>query len=384
MFRMPQLAVAATAALLCVASYAQASREREQVLQTAAALLQDRQLTAAEEKLRALIAENPADALALNLLGLVRLQQQKPAEAVDFFQRAIATGRNIAGPHINLALVYGPEQPRKAISELKLALKISPDNKQALTLLRDIAKKAALVDMQRGDKQAAAEVLSSARSVSPHDSELLYDSGFVAYESGFYEDADRWLTGALKLRPNYPDASYALARTYLAESLARPAEDQMRRYLADKPDDASAQYGLGYILMAEQKVTEAKAAFQRSLALQPNQTESVYQLGEIALQENQVDQARNRYKEVLARDPHHGGALTGLGVLAYREAKYDDAKADLERAIGAAPTYQKAHYYYALTLAHLGQKAEAQHEFEVAKSLQKEHGGEHHLLADQP
>ena len=110
----------------------------------------------------------------------------------------------------------------------------------------------------------------------------------------------------------------------------------------------------------------------------------VFQLGEIALEQGEAEKAQGDFNSVLARDPHHGGALTEVGVLAYRAAKYDEAKADLERAIESAPGYQKAHYYYALTLSRLGQKEQAEREFAVAKSLQKEHGGEHHLMAAQP
>ena len=88
--------------------------------------------------------------------------------------------------------------------------------------------------------------------------------------------------------------------------------------------------------------------------------------------------------KVLARDPHHGGALTDMGILAYRAARYDEAKVDLATAIESAPEYQKAHYYYALTLSRLGRKPEAEREFALAKTLQKEHGGEHPLRAAQP
>jgi tetratricopeptide (TPR) repeat protein len=372
------------AAVTMVALPAFAQTQRLQTLQNAAALIQAGQLSSAEDQLQPVLRRNPDDAVALNLLGLIRLRQEKTDEAADLFRRAIAAGHNIPGPHVNLAMIYGTDQPGKAISELQQALAIAPDDKQAISLLRSVAKQASQAAMQRGDQKGANDVLASARSVLPQDPELLYDSGFVAYACGSYPEADQWLSQALKLRPDYPEASYAIARTYLAENLAKPAEEQMRRYLTEKPDDASAEYGLGYILMAEQKLGEAKAAFEKSLVLQPEQTESVYQLGEIASEQGQIDAARHEYSKVVAHDPRHAGALTGLGVLAYRDAKYEEAKADLERAIAAAPTYQKAHYYYALTLSRLGRKSDAEREFETAKKLQKPHGGEHHLMAEQP
>ena len=357
---------------------------RTETLQRAASFIQQGNLTSAENALQSLLKQTPNDPLALNLLGVIRLKQQNSAEAANLFRKAIQTGHKVAGPHINLALIDGADRPLEAIEELREALAIAPGDKQAVSLLRQFAKHSAMTAMQSGAQGKAMAVLLKARSVLPTDAELLYDSGLVAYESGSYQAADRDLTKALKLKPDYPEATYALARTYLAESLAKPAEDQMRKYLAEKPDDATAQYGLGYILMAEQRVEEAKTAFQRSLALQPDQTESIFQLGEIAAQQGQDSSALDDFTKVLVHDPHHSGALTGLGVLAYRAAEYGEAKTDLEKAIASAPGYQKAHYYYALTLSHLGQKEQAEREFTIAKSLQKEHGEEHRLPAAQP
>ena len=364
--------------------HAQTVQSRAETLQQVAALIQRGDLTSAENALAGLLKTSPDDPLALNLLGLIRMRQHDPGAAADLFRKAIQTGHRVAGPHINLALIDGSDHPFEAISELQQAFAIAPGDEQATSLLRQIVKDSVLAAIKSGDKDKALALLAKARALLPHDAELLYDSGFIAFECGSYQEADRYLSEALERKPDYLDAQYALAQTYLAENLAKPAEDEMRKYLSAKPDDAAAQYGLGYILMAEQKVDEATAAFERSVSLQPEQTESVYQLGEIALQQGDVERAKGDFKTVLARDPHHGGALTDVGVLAYRAAEYAEAKADLERAIESAPQYQKAHYYYALTLSKLGRKEQAEHEFALARSLQKEHGGEHHLLAAQP
>lgn len=355
--------------------------QRVETLQRAAALIAQHQLEPAAQILQPLLSQSPDDPLALNLLGVVRMQEHQTDEAEALFQKAIHSGDKIAGPHVNLARLYGAARPLDAIAQIKAALTVAPGDKDAVSLLRQIAKDAALAAMQAGDKQKAAAVLSKAAETFPHDPELLYEFGFVAFESGLYHDSEQSLKEALKLQPQFPKASYALARTYLAENLAEPAEKQMRAYLAEKPNDASAQYGLGYILMAEQRVDEAKAAFAKSLALQPRQTESLFELGEIALQQGQNEIAREDYEKVLAADPKHAGALTGSGELAFRAGRYPEAQADFERAIASAPSYQKAHYYYALTLLKLGQKAQAEHEFAISKQLQKVHGSEPRLAA---
>ncbi|MGI9071693.1 MAG: tetratricopeptide repeat protein [Bryobacteraceae bacterium] len=357
---------------------------RVQALQRAAMLIEHHDLTAAEAALQPLLHQRADDALALNLLGLIRVQQQKPDQAEQLFHQAIESDTRIVGPHLNLARLYAAERPFDAIPELKEALKLKSDNPQAESLLHTIAKQCALNAARSGDKEKALAILLRAREVLPQDPELLYELGLVALESNLYQDAQKLLEQALLARPEYHDAIYALARAYLGQNMAKQAEEQMRKYLAAKTDDASAQYGLGYILMAEQKLGEAQAAFEKSLALQPNQTESLFQLGEIAIKQANNNAARESFVKVLSRDPHHAGALTELGILAYRASHYSEAKTTLGRAVASAPSYQKAHYYYALTLTKLGDKTNADHEFEISKSLQKSHITNPHLALTQP
>lgn len=372
-----------TACLTAPLTYGQTAQTRTQTLQRVAALIEQNDLVEAEADLQPLLKAQPDDAVAMNLLGLIRLRQHNVPAAADFFRKAIQTGHRIPGPHVNLAMTYGTGQPMEAISELGKALTIAPNDQQARSLLRDIAEKSAFTDLQAGDRDKAMAVLQYAQSVAPTDPGVNYQAGVVAFECGSYQLADRDLTKALRFQPDYPNALYALARTHLAENLAPQAEKEMREYLAERPSDATAEYGLGYVLMAEERVDAARVAFEKSLALQPDQIESVFQLGLIAAQQGQEEEAKRQFETVIARDSRHGGALTELGMLAYRAGQYKDAQIRLQKAIDSAPQYQKAHYYYALTLSRLGEKTEAEREFAVARRLQKEHAGEHQL-APQP
>jgi tetratricopeptide (TPR) repeat protein len=353
---------------------------RVQALRLAASALQRHDAKGAETLLESLLAKSPNDPVALNLMGLVRVEQQAPAEAEKLFRQAIKeSGNHIVGPHVNLAALYASQRPLDAIAELREALKLAPENAQARSLLCAVVKQSVTAAIQSGDKERAVAVAMKAREALPHDPELLYDFGLAALESGFYHDSQESLEEALRIQPDYSDAMYALARAYLEQSKAQQAEQQMRKYLAAKPNDATAQYGLGFIFLAEQKLDQAQAAFEQSLELQPNQTESVFELGEVALQRGRKEEARTRFQQVLSRDPRHAGALTELGALAYRDADYQTAKSDLERAIASRSNYQKAHYYYALTLRKAGEAAAADHEFETVRSLQKQHTADFRL-----
>ncbi len=344
---------------------------RVATLRQAAKLIADRDLAGADAVLQGLLAQSPSDAIALNLLGFVRMQQHNTADAEQLFRSATESNPRLTGPHLNLALLYGKDRPAEAITELSRALEIDPDDGQAQQALRDIAGTSASASALAGDKDKALALMLRAHQIMPHDPALLVNTALAAMDKGLYPDGEKYLVEALGLQPDFPRARYALARAYLAENKYAPAEEQMRAYLTIKPDDATAQYGLGFILVTEQKPEEARAAFQRSLALQPRQTESLFQLGEISLQQGKPDQAAREFTEVLERDPRHAGALTEMGIMAFRSGGLNEAQSKLEKAAALAPDYYKAHYYYALTLKKLGKTDEAEREFHIATDLQK-------------
>lgn len=355
--------------LVSLAALAQDARVN--ALKQAAANIQNNDLAGAAQILKGLLDRNPRDAVALNLMGVVRMRENQSAEAERLFREASENGPRLAGPHLNLAMLFGPSRPFDAIAELGEALKRAPDDAQAQAALRTLAEKAALEAVNAGDKEKALAVMLRARREFPHDPEMLYRFSLVAMEAGLFPDAQAALEEALRARPHYPDAIYALARACLGQGKAADAEQQLRRYLAVRPLDASAHYGLGYVLLSEQKLDEARTAFDRSLAERPDQTESLFQLGEIALQKGEPDVARNYFQRVLDRDHDHAGALTETAVFAFRAGRYAEAASELDRAIRKSPSYRKAHYYLALTLAKLGRKAESQKEFLVATGLQR-------------
>jgi len=359
------------AIVLLAACSAMTAQTRVSALQEAAQRIDQQDLAQAETILNGLLQHSPADPVAMNLLGVVRMKQGEAGQAEALFRRAIATEPRLAGPHVNLAQIYGKQRAVEAIAELAAALKLAPQNEQARSLLRTIAGAAAAETARFGKREEALAIMLRACDALPHDPQILLDTALAALEAGQPRDAQQYLLDAVKIQPDFQPAVYALARAYLADNKAQDAEEQMRRYLTSNRDDPTAWYGLGYILVAEQKTSDAREAFLKSLALRPDQTESIFQLAEMDFQDDRRDAARERYQQVLARDSQHAGAITGLGMIAYRSGEYADAERSLKQAVTVAPSYQKAHYYYALTLKKLGKQADAEREFRTSAELQK-------------
>lgn len=364
------------ARLLIAADSGWSADDRARTLREAARLIEAHDLAGAKKLLETAIDRAPNDGIALNLLGVIYQQQGDSEEAKKLFERSIEINPRIVGPRINLAALLGARQPLMAMDQIRVVLSQMPGNEQARALLIRIASEASQSALRSRDDDAALSILSKAVEILPGDSDLLFRYGVTALNANAVDVAESALRRALEVDRDRPETHYALGRVYLKKNMPEQAEGELKEYLKLRPGDATAHYGLGFVLMAEQKPAAARVEFERSLQLQPDQTESLFQLGEVALESGDTAAAANDYRKVLQRNPNHAGALTSLGVIAYRSAQYAEAEQYLDHAASSAPSYQKAHYYRALTLSKLSRKGEAQREFELAKKLQPPHGFE--------
>src|SRR6266850_1188260 len=129
-------------------------------LAEAVTAISEGQLTKAESLLDSVLASAPNDADALNLLGVVRAQEQKPAEAERLFRRALSASPSHLGAHINLGkLLLTTKRPEQAMQILLTAHRLAPER-------AEINLNLATLYADRGDYQRALEYL---RLVPPSD-----------------------------------------------------------------------------------------------------------------------------------------------------------------------------------------------------------------------
>jgi tetratricopeptide (TPR) repeat protein len=108
--------------------------ERSQLLQQANALLNQGDLTGAEENLRKLIKQFPKDTFGHFQLGNVLFRQKKPEEAISAYQEAIRLQPKYALAHNAIGMVYASQSRwEEAIAEYKKALDINPNYAEGLT-----------------------------------------------------------------------------------------------------------------------------------------------------------------------------------------------------------------------------------------------------------
>jgi tetratricopeptide (TPR) repeat protein len=363
--------------ILCCSQAARAhqasKQDRLSKLQRAAAYVSARDFARAETELVSILNLNPKEALALNLMGIVRAEQGRTNEAESLFKQALAASPRLAGAHVNLGLLYiSQNNLGQAVNELEQALLIDASRNDATTGLVAALRRLAAAAVAAGEREKALAHLLRARTLVPSDPDVLFEFAMTALGLSLYEDAQKALVRALEIQPDEPKFIYALARARLATGEIAQAESLFRRYVELRPQDATGHYGLGYTLTLLKHGAEAARSFERSLELRPEQTESQYQLGLLAYAEGDLDRAAAWYEKVLSRHPGHAGALLGRGLIHFNRKEYELAQNDLERAIAAEPSLAKAHYHLGLTHARRGNKQLATVELELATRLERE------------
>jgi serine/threonine protein kinase len=125
---------------------------------------------------------------------------------------------------------------------------------------------------QRGAKEGAVDLLQRAQEAFPGDFWINHDLG-MALQTGDpprYEDAVRFLTAAVALRPKSVGARLNLGTAFFAHGRLDEAIGAFRAAIGLKPDYAMAHNNLGLALVRKGQPDEAIGAFRRAIELNPD------------------------------------------------------------------------------------------------------------------
>jgi tetratricopeptide (TPR) repeat protein len=341
------------------------------LLEDASQAMTDGKLSLAEKDLQSVLRTAPEDYRALDLLGVVRVLQQRESAAEELFCHAIQKKPDFAPAHAHLGLLYVQKgRTEEAIPQLREAVRMDPSRRDASEALVRILQDHARAAYESGDYLKVLPLLTEARKYAPDNVDVQFELGTVALQMSLWDEAVEAFQRVLKLHANDPLALYNLGRAFMGLSRFEEARQQFARYAEAHPDDAAGHCALGMTLAALERAPEARQQFERSIELAPEQTESYFRLGLVDLNAKVLDEAAMNFRQVLNRDSKHAGALSALGRVAFEQKRYSDAIDLLQRAIACDISLREAHYYLGLTLVRVGRKEEADSQLQVATRLE--------------
>jgi tetratricopeptide (TPR) repeat protein/serine/threonine protein kinase len=201
-----------------------------------------------------------------------------------------------------------------------------------------------------GHLDSALALLRDAQRAFPRDFWMSYSLGLNLYNQNEFEEAVRFYTAAVSLRPNaaisYNNLGNALCRLDRVDE----ALTAFQMALALDPQYAMAYANFSNALSRQNKFDEALAACRKCVELDPDYALGFHSLGNVLLQLGKTDEAIDAYRKVVELDPKLASGHASLGYALHRQKKPDEALEYLHKAIEIDPDCAHAHYGLGLVL----------------------------------
>lgn len=301
-------------------------------LASASAAHQKGDLKAAERGYREVLAADPLNFDAIQLLAMVFSQTGRHAEAENLFSRA----RGLQ-----------PDHPSLAYNEGQAAL-------------------------LRADWPVAARLLAQAAESAPDIVELQSRLGHALFKLGRHEEAHLAYDRAFTIDPSYASAYLSFAEDLEDVGAVSQATEILKLGARRCPGNASLSYKLAMLLQAQGAHDFALARLDVALAQAPINADAHVARGVSLHVLGDQRAAAQAYERALALNPALPAAHSNASVLLHDIGQFENAKVAAQRAVELAPDYAEAHSNLGNALKDLGEIAQSIQAFDRALELRPE------------
>jgi len=323
------------------------------MLQAALALQQQGNFKEARRKYESIIARDPRNFDALQLCGVVALQQEAYRDAVKLIRRALVIRGNHAPVLTNLGIAHQKlGQAAEALECFDKAITAKPDFASAHHNRANLLREA-----KRQDEALAS--YDQALALQPENYLIHANRASVLYDMDRFDDALTALERAITLRPEYATAHFRKGLVLLDQKKPQAALESFDRALYLQPDDPEFLDGRGKALLDLERFEEALLAQKRALEGAPKRAELHNSCGLSFYRLKRMDAALAFFKEAIALKPDFADPHIHCSTI-YRELNwYKEAMGHADRAIAIAPDNTDAQLSKAHTLNGEGRYQEA-------------------------
>ncbi len=280
---------------------AQASPQIRSLLQQALDHLNRNELTQCEAALNRVLAEDPDEADALQLLGIVRRTQGFLPEAEEYYRRSLAIRPEQPHVHNNLGNLY-----------------------RAMNRFED-----------------AVAAYDQAIRYKPNFAEAHLNKGLALHALLRNEEAEKAYRQALRIQPNYLFAMQSLGAVLNDLKRPRDAERIFRQALAldskNPRQVAALEHNLGVSLKMQRRYDEALALFDSAQSRVPDMPAVDFNRAATLQQMGRYDEAIAAYRRALMADPVNPRIHDDLNQLLYRLKRDDDFLKSYDEAEAVYP-----------------------------------------------
>lgn len=286
------------------------------------------QLGEAERLARQILAVDPHDLRALQLLGIIALQTGRNAAAAELFAAALAHDDRLSASHFNLAYALRAlGRLAEAEAHYRRAIVLAPNRADIHVNLGNL-----LLDQSRLDEAADAY----RRALAIEDTVIgRYNLANVLLRQRRLDEAVAQCERGLARDPAHALTHNNLGIARREQGDLDAALAQHERAAALDPTLAAAQLGIGNVLGARGDPAAAAEAFRRAIALRPDYAEAHNNLGATLTALGRTDEAALSYRRALAATPPFAEARVNLARLLLAEGQAEDALTFVREALAS-------------------------------------------------
>ena len=292
--------------------------DNNDALNEAVELHRNGRLGAAEKIYRQVLAEQPQNADALHLLGLIASANGRNPEAAELIGKAISLNPGVADFHNNLGnALFALGQLATAELSFHESIRLDPD----------------IADYYGN----LGRLLQHLRRWS--ESEAAYRK-------------------ALNLRAA-PEYAAGLGNALLAQGRARDAEQVFRDALARKENSAELTANLAGSLIVQQRLDEAAEVCRRALAIDPNSPSVLHAWGQILALRGDHPAAIDCFERARAAQPENPDISLSAASSLIALQRWAAAERALRAVVAAQPRLLRARYALARVMIYRGRPEQA-------------------------
>ena len=399
--------------VFAAAAYAQTSH-----IEAAAQLLSTGDMVRAEAEAREALQNRSTKALALAMLGTIRLQQGRADNSIKFLTQALALNSKLLGARTTLGNAYAfAGKMDSAAKCFREVLNADPGNlnarfdlfkleasrrnfRQSLDVSTRILPQLLASDEgivvlasdygALGKKQELADLLTQWQKLPDPSDDAALDFATTLMANGMRPEATSVLEQEEKRLTSHPQSGAALrlASAFSALGVLDRAESDAQLALSVEPQCAgcyqilaqiaehqnNSEKALSFLVKAKQLapqdpevlfefgkvclernlLDDALPALSKAVELKPEDDSYVYVLGSANVGKGRLPDALALFQRLLQKHPNDALLNYAVGAVYYLQSKYSDAEASLKRSLAAQSDQIPAAYYLALTYDAIG------------------------------
>jgi tetratricopeptide (TPR) repeat protein len=349
---------------------------------------------------------NPGYAEAWVKLGLVYSQLNRIDQAIEAYNKALASNAKDGLTHYYLALLYEGKNTKddlaRAETHFRRAIELVPGmvnayNHLATVLVRQggkaddalqLAQNAAKLDAKnpeaqvvlgdlrrgRGEFDPAIAAYNSALGLRKDYPEALFGRAAANLGKQQYNPALADVTRAIQLKPNWSDAFLLKGQVHEAMGQFDAANQSFELARKNNPDNPYLYAEMGNLAAKRQDIAGAIAAYEKSLSLFEPNPDAHFRLAQLYFSQRQFDSAVKQFQRVQQLDGQWPRTNYWIGRSFAFLNKANEAQAALEKTVQQEPNFVEGHFELGNVYRAQGKRDLALNQYDEALKLQPAFG----------